>query len=485
MRKYPTDPVQLYLTQMSSTPLLTRCDELEAARQIDSARINLRRAILSSDYLLNAVAGMLRKAALGKIRVEVVCDVPFTSRPGKSRLLALIGPNLQTMRDLLRRNRIDFTAFASKPKSRTARREIRRRLVLRRAKLIRLAEETPIRMQHLQVVLRRLSDISHQMDALVRQLAATRREESSTEDTKTRALDARKELRRLIKIAGDTPKGLRRRLQRIADLKRDYDAARQTLASANLRLVVSIAKRYRNRGISFLDLIQEGNTGLLRAVDKFDSSRGFKFSTYATWWIRQAITRSIADNGRTIRIPVHMLGTIDKVFSAGRQVTQDREASPTVEETAKAAGLSIRVTGRALRAGRRMMSLDDPMGNEGENYLGEMIPDERLEDPLQGINRNALHNGVTEALESLNYREREIIRLRYGLSDGYSYTLSEVGKIFSVTRERIRQIECEALRKLQQPCCTRKLADFVDELPVDSPPISFDCMTSDATMLPR
>ena len=265
-----------------------------------------------------------------------------------------------------------------------------------------------------------------------------------------------------MRITHETPGTLRRRLARIAELRQVHDAARQELSTANLRLVVSIAKRYRNRGISFLDLIQEGNTGLLRAVDKFESARGFKFSTYATWWVRQAISRAIADHSRTIRIPVHMLTTVNKVLDAGRRVTQRRRGRPTLEETAEAAGLSVAATGRALRANRRMLSLDEPLGDEAENYLGELLPDSRHHDPLLGLNRDALKAGIAAALESLNYREREIIRLRYGLSDGYAYTLSEVGKIFSVTRERIRQIEVEALHKLQQPSCTGKLANFLD-----------------------
>lgn len=485
MGKYPTDPVQLYLTQMSDTKLLGRREEIDAANCIDRARADYRRALFSSDYMLNAAAGILHKAVAGKIRVEVVCDVSFTNQSSKERTAALIGPNLHTMTDIMRRNRADFEAHFLKRSQRPARREIRRRLLVRRAKAIRLAEETPIRLQHLLVFLRRLSEISRRMDALERQAAELRGKAAWDEQTAARLADARKELRRLIKIAGDTPEGLRRCLRRIAKYKHAHDAARQALATANLRLVVSIAKRYRNRGISFLDLIQEGNTGLLRAVDKFDPSRGFKFSTYATWWIRQAITRSIADHGRTIRIPVHMLGTIDKVLTAGRQVTQDSASPPTVEETARAAGLSIRVTERALRAGRRMMSLDDPLGDEGENYLGEMIPDKRHDDPLEGVNRDALRLRMAEALDSLSYREREIIRLRYGLSDGFAYTLSEVGKIFSVTRERIRQIECEAIRKLQQPSSMKKLAEFVDHLPAGPGPISFDCLTSESAMLPQ
>ena len=284
-----------------------------------------------------------------------------------------------------------------------------------------------------------------------------------------------------MRITHETRRTLRRRLARIAALQQVHDAARQELSTANLRLVVAIAKRYRNRGISFLDLIQEGNTGLMRAVDKFDSGRGFKFSTYATWWVRQAISRAIADHSRTIRIPVHMLGTVEKVLDAGRRVTQHRKGRPTIEETAQAAGLSLAATGRALRANRRMLSLDEPLGDEGENYLGELLPDERRDDPLLGINQDALRLRITEALKSLNYREREIIRLRYGLSDGYAYTLSEVGKIFSVTRERIRQIECEALRKLQQPSCARKLAEFLDHPAPCRPCRSGDAATAART----
>ena len=310
----------------------------------------------------------------------------------------------------------------------------------------------------------RLKEIARQMDQAVTELARMRNGGDPAE-----AAEIRNRLRRLMRITRETPAGLRRRLARIAVLQQAHNNARRDLSSANLRLVVAIAKRYRNRGLSFLDLIQDGNTGLMRAVDKFEPALGFKFSTYATWWIRQAISRAIADHSRTIRIPVHMLSTVDKVVDASRRIAQHHSRRATVEETAQAAGLSVATTHRAMKVNRRMLSLDQPLGDESENYLGELLPDQRRDDPLLGINRDSLKAGIAQALQSLNYREREIIRLRYGLSDGYAYTLSEVGKIFSVTRERIRQIECDALRKLQQPSCSAKLADFLDHPTMASP----------------
>jgi RNA polymerase primary sigma factor len=420
--------------------------------------------MLSGDYVLQAAVGMLEKVLQGRMRLEVVCEGPFSSEERKRRLSALLQPNVQTLRVLLRQNRATFSAAVSKRTSREHRRQVRRRIFLRRLKAIRLVEELPVRRQHLQMVLLRLREISRSMDVALHELS-----QPHDRGDRARRMQVRKELHRLMRITHETPATLRRRLARIAELQHTHEVTRQKLSAANLRLVVSIAKRYRNRGISFLDLIQEGNTGLLRAVDKFEPARGFKFSTYATWWIRQAISRSIADHSRTIRIPVHMLTTVNKVLDAGGRATQTRRGRPTIEETAGEAGLSVDAARRAMKANRRMLSLDVPLGDAGENYLGELLPDQRHHDPLQAINQDALKSGIDEALGSLNYREREIIRLRYGLSDGYAYTLSEVGKIFSVTRERIRQIECEALRKLQQPSCARKLANFLDR-PAPAPP---------------
>ena len=242
-----------------------------------------------------------------------------------------------------------------------------------------------------------------------------------------------------------------------------YQQAKRGLSEGNLRLVVSIAKKYRNRGLSFLDLIQEGNAGLMRAVDKFEYRRGFKFCTYATWWIRQAITRAVADQSRTIRIPVHMVETMSRVRNVSRQVAARAAAAsrrsrkrPTPPDTA------IDETRRVLAMSRYPISLDRPVGNSEDSHFGDLLPDSGAENPAIGAAQEMLRGRIAKVLKTLSYREREIIKLRYGLGDGYSYTLEEVGHIFKVTRERIRQIEAKAVRKLQQPSRSQELIGFLD-----------------------
>jgi RNA polymerase primary sigma factor len=320
--------------------------------------------------------------------------------------------------------------------------------------------------------LEKLRELAARMETLSRQLA-----ETNAKSDPARTAEMRKELHRLMRITLESPATLRRRMECLDRLQQEYETAKRSLSAGNLRLVVSIAKRYRNRGLSFLDLIQEGNTGLMRAVDKFEHARGYKFSTYATWWIRQAITRAIADQSRTIRVPVHMIETMGKVRAVGRDLVQQNGCEPTIEQTAHGAGLSVDETHTVLRMSRQPLSLDQPVGDQDDSYFGEFLQDYREDDPLYEMHQDSLKDCINDVLAALNYREREIIRLRYGLADGYAYTLEEVGKIFSVTRERVRQIEAKAVRKLQHPIRSRQLSGFIDHLlpaPIDGTGLGTD-----------
>jgi RNA polymerase primary sigma factor len=266
----------------------------------------------------------------------------------------------------------------------------------------------------------------------------------------------------------ETPEDLVTKVDHINRVYSEYEVAKQLLSGGNLRLVVSIAKKYRNRGLSFLDIIQEGNTGLMRAVDKYEYRRGFKFSTYATWWIRQAITRAIADHARTIRIPVHMIETMSRLRNIAKELVQELGREPTIEEIAKAAKMPVSEARRVMKISRHPISLDRPVGDSDDSYFGDFIEDETAESPVESATQEMLKDKIEAVLKTLTYREREIIKLRYGIGDGYTYTLEEVGKIFKVTRERVRQVEAKALKKLQHPVRARKLSGFIDGVKVST-----------------
>ncbi|MFN9785890.1 MAG: RNA polymerase sigma factor RpoD, partial [Planctomycetia bacterium] len=273
---------------------------------------------------------------------------------------------------------------------------------------------------------------------------------------------------------------LKRRLDQVRLHFAEYEDAKRKLSSGNLRLVVSIAKKYRNRGLSFLDLIQEGNTGLMKAVEKYEYRRGYKFSTYATWWIRQAITRSIADQARTIRIPVHMIETMSKLRNVTKKLVQQKGREPSVEEVAEATGISVDEAKRVMKISKHPISLDRPIGESDDSYFGDFIEDESAESPLQAAGHEMLKERIDDVLNTLTFREREIVKLRYGIGDGYTYTLEEVGRIFRVTRERVRQIEAKAVRKLRHPVRARQLASFLDGAQVPDDPNEWS--TDDADM---
>jgi RNA polymerase primary sigma factor len=308
-------------------------------------------------------------------------------------------------------------------------------------------------------MMKKLQAISRKMHQLAETIEAGPNRDYTPED-----LDAMKqEIQGLQDLVIETPKQLDKRLRAIETVHIQYEEAKRNLSAGNLRLVVSIAKKYRNRGLSFLDIIQEGNTGLMRAVDKYEYRRGYKFSTYATWWIRQAITRSIADHARTIRIPVHMIETMSKLRQTSKLLLQDLGREPTIEEIAKQAEMSVSETRRVLKISKHPFSLDRPIGESEDSYFGDFIEDNTIDSPVQSATQEMLKDRIEHVLKTLTYREREIIKLRYGIGDGYTYTLEEVGRIFKVTRERVRQVEAKAIRKLQHPVRSRKLEGFIDQ----------------------
>jgi RNA polymerase primary sigma factor len=452
------DPVRMYLTQMGEIPLLDRKQEISLAQKIEVTRRRFRRKVLECDYALRNVVETLKRVMAGDLPFDRTIKVSQTENLEKDKILQRMPHNLRTLEPLMEANVDDFNLLTDERTADAAREAIRGRLKARRRKTVTLVEELSIRTQKVQPLMKKLEQISERMDELEQAVAALRGNRAAKEER----ANLEKELQDLMLITLEEPAGLRRRVQIMKQRFAEYELAKRELSGGNLRLVVSIAKKYRNRGLSFLDLIQEGNTGLMRAVDKYEYRRGFKFSTYATWWIRQAITRAIADQARTIRIPVHMIETMSKLRNVSKMLLQEMGREPTIEETAKAAGISYEETKRVLKISRHPISLDRPVGESEDSYFGDFIEDGTVESPVSAATNEMLKDKIEAVLKTLTYREREIIKLRYGLGDGYTYTLEEVGRIFKVTRERVRQIEAKAVRKLQHPVRSRQLEGFLD-----------------------
>lgn len=456
------DPVRMYLTQMGEIPLLNRNEEISLAKKIEVTRKRFRRQLLESDFALKSAIDVLKRVSIGELPFDRTIKVSMTEGLEKTQVLGRMPHNLKTLEVLYEKNLLDFQRANDPNLSETERREASQNLDLRRRKMVTLVEELSLRTQRLQPAQRRLEQISRRMCEIESQLLRLK----DLKSAKDERANLQKELEDLQNTTLETPQTLRVRMRSVQARFSAYEQAMRELSGGNLRLVVSIAKKYRNRGLSFLDLIQEGNTGLMRAVDKYEYRRGYKFSTYATWWIRQAITRAIADQARTIRIPVHMIETMSKLRKVSKKLLQENGREPTIEETAEAAGISLEETRRVMKISRHPISLDRPVGESEDSYFGDFIEDDCIESPVNTATQEMLKDKIDHVLKTLTYREREIIKLRYGLGDGYTYTLEEVGRIFKVTRERVRQIEAKAVRKLQHPVRAKQLKGFLDGLSI-------------------